>query len=347
MFIFAFTAVLLIACNKDDEGSGEAEILDFLVIATDVFTPQQVSLEKNSNQIHIFSNAYIEDANFPLSLTTNVEVSPGASVTPVSGSVVDFNGREEFVQYSTKSENGSTTMNWIAIVRDNQIPNSDFENWYQNTGMSGKPFFDPGKYLESTVWATANMGTSLYGVYGTTSIQNGENTMVKISTGKTSLIPVTSGTLFLGKFDLEGAIQNPTDPKKATDFNTLFTYRPTGIKFKYKYKAGDTLIQGTLKDPGNLFGGFTIEELSNKDEYSIYGTLEVREGETIKVIAEFDLRGSDTEDILSEKILTYEYSSSETPTHITLVFASSADGHLWKGAVGSTLIIDDLELVYE
>jgi len=35
------------------------------------------------------------------------------------------------------------------------------------------------------------------------------------------------------------------------------------------------------------------------------------------------------------------------PTHLTFVASSSFDGNYFAGAVGSTLIIDDLELLYE
>ena len=54
-----------------------------------------------------------------------------------------------------------------------------------------------------------------------------------------------------------------------------------------------------------------------------------------------------TGDIMTEALLTFNYTSSENPTHITIVFSSSTDGHFWRGAVGSTLVIDDLELIYE
>jgi hypothetical protein len=35
------------------------------------------------------------------------------------------------------------------------------------------------------------------------------------------------------------------------------------------------------------------------------------------------------------------------PTHITFVASSSFDGANFAGAIGSTLIIDDVEMVYE
>ena len=52
-------------------------------------------------------------------------------------------------------------------------------------------------------------------------------------------------------------------------------------------------------------------------------------------------------DVLTEMALPITYVSSEKPTHITIVFTSSKDGDLFTGAVGSILIVDDLELLYE
>ena len=169
--------------------------------------------------------------------------------------------------------------------------------------------------------------------------------MLRIKTGETDAVPVTAGTLFLGKFDIEGAIQNPTNPSKATDFGIPFHYRPKAFSFKMKYTSGGQLIKGTLKNPSSLFGGFTIDSLSGTDNYKVYSYLEVRNGESVKIIGSFEVRGADFEEQV--RTIPYEYTSDENPTHITLVFTSSADGNEWKGAIGSELIIDDLRLIYE
>jgi hypothetical protein len=44
--------------------------------------------------------------------------------------------------------------------------------------------------------------------------------------------------------------------------------------------------------------------------------------------------------------IPFVYQSSQKPTHITVVFASSKDGDLFTGAVGSTLKIDNVGLIY-
>jgi hypothetical protein len=348
-FLYLIVSAVLISCSKDNNDTIDtpADIIDFSVNATTEFTPKQVNIDKTNSHIYIFSETSIDNAVFPISITPDIQISEGASITPNSGIAVNFSDREDFAQYTLTSASGKSSSEWVATIRDKQIPNSDFENWHKLTGMNSLEFDQPGKHAENTVWSTANMGTSLFGIYGTIPIELNSNTMVKIQTGKTTTVPVTAGTLFLGKFDLEGAIQNPTDPKKATDFGVPFIYRPSAIKLLYKYKSGDHLIQATLKDPSSLFGGFTIDSLSGKDEFNIYATLEVRNDDGVKEIARAELKGDDTDVVLTEISLPFVYTSDETPTHISIVFTSSAYGDLWKGAVGSELIIDDLELIYD
>jgi len=119
------------------------------------------------------------------------------------------------------------------------------------------------------------------------------------------------------------------------------------MKVKFKYLAGENYVQATLNKPDNIFGGFTVTDISGEDQCAIYAILEVRTENETTEIGRAEIYSGTTTDVLTEVSLPFEYSSSKTPTHITVVFSSSKDGDLWKGAVGSTLIVDDLELVYE
>lgn len=349
-FLFAvLVGGLILSCSKDEKSLGEAELISFKISedCTCSANFSETILDEDYNIIHTFSDTELKSVDYPISLEPEIAVSAGATVTPSSNEQVTFTSDEDYVNYKITSEDNQVTTDWYALVRDNQLPNSDFDNWYEVQGLNGLNFVDPGKYSESTIWATANMGTSTYSVYGTVPVEENGNTIVKISTGETDVVPITAGTLFIGRFDVEGAIQNPTDPEKATDFGVPFIYRPTGIKFNYQYTSGAQMIQATLRFPDNLFGGFDIEQIEGKDDYKIYAFLEKRTGDKVLEIAYVEIKGSDTEDQLTERIMLFDYSSEEIPTHISLVFTSSANGHLWKGAVGSTLLIDDLKLVYE
>jgi hypothetical protein len=347
IFLMLITT-LLVGC-KEDNKSNKTEILDFSVTTEDIsnLDLDTILIDSIAFTITLVSHGSLPDNGYSIVITPEIEVSAGAYITPLSGTSVTFSDRDEVFSYLVTAEDG-THAEWYVALRDKQLPNSGFEDWYTTTGMNGHPFTDPGKSKETTVWATANMGTSTYGVYSTQDSIEGENTLVIITTDATSIVPVAAGTLFTGRFDVAGAIAHPSDPQKATLFGIPFWFRPTAMKIEYKYQSGDSCVQATLNNPNNIFGGFTLSDSLGRDSCTIYSIIEAREGDLITVLGRADFVASTTEDsTMHEQIIPYLYTSSnKNPTHITVVFSSSKDGDLYTGAVGSTLVVDNLELLY-
>ena len=344
----AFLMFSVFACSDDDNTvSVGSELLGFTVEAASGFTPVKTYIDSENGEVQLFTSADLNKLTFPLTLVTKIEVSDGATVEPASGSSVTFKDPEDFVNYTITSEDGLNSSEYLLTIRDRQIPNAGFENWFQETGMNGQPFPQPGKYIESTVWATANMGTSIYSIYGTSPVAEGSNTVVKIETVGTVAIPLVAGALYIGDFDLNGAIADPTNPVAAAKLGIPFFERPKAVKFKYSYKAGQQMIQAIPKDPGNLFGGFNINNVDGKDKFGIELALEKREGENISVVAKTNFQSDQDFEELTEITLPVNYLSNETPTHFYISFSPSFDGGTFKGAIGSTLIIDDVVLIYD
>ncbi len=341
-------AILFVGCKKDEEQSDEAKILDFTVTSTSIsnFSLEDVFIDEESSKILVLSQNDLAGENPPISFTPEISVSEGATIVPPSGQAVSFNNKDGAITYIVTAANGTETK-WAFTIRDMQLPNGGFEDWYDTVGMNSLPLLEPGFSAASTIWSTANMATSLYDKSGTTPLADGDNTLVKIVTDNTPTVPITSATIFTGRFDMQGAIKNPTDPDQATLFGIPFTFRPTAIKFKYKYTPGEDYIEGTLNDPTNIFGGFTIEHLDGGDKCFAWSNLEIIDGNDITLIGRAELIQGDTIAELTEVTLPYVYQSDLRPTHITVVFASSKEGSKYTGAVGSTLIIDDVELIYE
>lgn len=342
--------VLFYACNNDEKQglvSNKAELLKIEIEPTSDITPLKTYIDTANGVVHVFVAENLSHISFPLIITPMLEVSEGATVVPGSGTPQTFSDPEDFVQYTIGAEDGENETIIVLSLRDKQIPNSGFENWFQETGMNSLPFPQPGKYAETTVWATINMGTSIYSIYGTSPLVEDGNTVVKIETVKTVSVPVVSGTLYNGKFNLEKAIAEPTNQIAAADLGIPFVGRPLALKFKYAYWPGAKLVQAVLKDPENLFGGFDIYELEGNDKFGIEVKLEKRIGGERKVIAQSNWE-SDLEVVsLTGHTLPLTYLSNEEPTHFYISFAPSFDGANFKGAVGSTLLIDDLELIYD
>ncbi len=346
--VILLLVVLVFACKEEDNVlSDKAEIEDFKVETSGNFTPDKIYLNTEEGKIKAYTNKDFEDSDFPVSFSPQISVSQGATVTPASGTQVNFSQPEDFVKYVVVSEDGNIVSEYIFTIGDRQIPNAGFENWFMETGMNGKPFQQPGAYGESTVWATANMGTSIYSIYGTSPVPEGDNTVVKIETVTTVALPLVAGALYVGEFDLDGAVEDPTNPVAAAKLGMPFYSRPKSVKFKYAFKAGEQMIQAVLKEPGNLFGGFDVFDVEGKDKFGIEIVLEKREGESITTIAKTNFQSDEDIETLTEIELPVNYLTNDEPTHFYISFSPSFDGGTFKGAIGSTLILDDVKLIYE
>lgn len=333
--------------GSDDLASDKAKLLDFTFVADANFNPVKSYIDEENGAAYVFSSIDFSEVTFPLTLVPEITISEGATVVPASGTAVTFNDHEAFKKYTVTSEDGANSVEYVLTIRDKQIPNSGFENWFQETGMNSQPFLQPGKFAESTVWATANMGTSIYSIYGTSPVESGSNTLIKIETVTTVALPLVAGALYVGKFDLDGAISDPTNPVAAAKLGVPFYGKPKGVQFKYSYQSGDQLIQAVLKDPGNLFGGFNVSNLEGKDKFGIKIVLEKREGEEVIEVAKKEFESNVDVAELTNLKLDLDYLTNDEPTHMYISFSPSFDGGTFKGAVGSTLIIDDVELIYE
>lgn len=347
---FAILMFSVIACSDDDDNntvSEGAELLKFTVKEASGFTAVYTDIDSAKGEVQVFTSGDLSKVTFPLTLTTEIEVSEGATVVPASGAKVTFNDPEDFVRVTITSEDKANISEYLFTIRDRQIPNAGFENWFQETGMNSKPFQQPGKYKESTVWATANMGTSIYSIYGTTPVSEGNNKTIKIETVATVGIPIIAGALYIGEFDLNAAMTDPTNPVAAAKLGIPFFERPKAVKFKYSYKAGEQMIQAVPKVPGNLFGGFDVSNIEGKDKFGVEIALERIEGENREFVAKTNFQSDQDIQELTEITLPINYTSNKVPTHFYISFSPSFDGGTFKGAIGSTLILDDVEIIYD
>jgi hypothetical protein len=169
-------------------------------------------------------------------------------------------------------------------------------------------------------------------------------------------MPISAGSLFTGYFNPDNL--DPTDPEAAIEFGTPFIGRPSKLRFKYQYQPGEE-----NKDRNG-------DELNYPDMLDIYALLEIRLNGVTERLATAWFRSSDAvEDLTSMEIpFTFgeldntfpeymkppdnAYVSTDSaafalPTRITFVASSSFDGANFAGAVGSVLIVDDIEMVYD
>ena len=282
------------------------------------------------------------------------EISNFASVSPGKDVPQDFTVPVEYVVQAENGESRVWTVTIGEIGEDPQLANTGFDLWYETSaGAIGTPIIydEPGESASNTIWATANFGLTKYKTQpNTTPVDlGGGDFAAKMETVVApAIVPLAAATMFAGVFEL-----NEFDPASSAKFGTPFTGKPTGFKVNYAYVPGSNLVGVTA------------------DECDIYLLLEKRDGTAVARVATGWFRdGTDTGletwtslevtlkyGPLSPSDPEYDYANikggdtwaeaDEVPTHISVVFASSALGDEYKGAIGSVLVVDDLELIYD
>lgn len=350
VMLTALTLALFCACTDDTHfgSSPWNEIKEFTVPGQSGAS----AINKADDTVHLSVGSGVDRTDL---VPEVFEISNFASVTPARDTPQDFTHP---VTYVVRAENGSQRA-WTVTIDEvgehPQLDNSDFNAWYETSaGIIGPPieYKEPGESEETTIWATANFGLTKYKSQpNTTPVdidvpEDGNFAAQMVTVKAPALVDLAAATLFTGTFEL-----NEINPDLSAKFGIPFTSRPTGFQVRYTYVPGD--------DPIGV----------DADECDIYVLLEKREGEGVARVATGWFRSGVTQEdwdtlavplkygALTPSDEEYDYANikagetwadeDETPTHISVVFSSSARGDEYKGAIGSTLAVDGFELLYD
>lgn len=288
-----------------------------------------------------------------------LEVSSFATADKTVGDVLNLNTPQII---TVTAEDGSTYPWKIEsfVAADNpQLDNYELNLWYKTS----TDYFEPGADATSTIWGTGNPGTQILNKLATTPLDlGGGNLSARMETLDNGPIsgafgaPISAGSIFTGVFNSDKI--DPSNPEAAIEFGTPFAGRPAKLRLKYAYTPGPS-----NKDKnGNV--------LAYGDACDIYALLEVRAGGRTERLATAWLRSETPQSDLTEIEVDFTYGELDgsfpdytrpvnqgyvsrdsanfiLPTHITFVASSSFDGANFAGAIGSVLIVDDVEMVYE
>jgi hypothetical protein len=344
--LVAFVTLLLHSCIKDDRFglSSFKEIKGFEL-------PGQAGLTVINTEERSILIPMGEDASLTNLAPLNVVISNFAELSPSLNEPQDFS---DPVNYTITAEDNSTstwTVTAVPALPNPQLSNSNFDLWY-DVGR----YQQPGENANNTVWGTANRALAIAGNANTNAedLGNGDYAARLTSVAAPLLVRMAAATLFTGKFT--DKFPSPTDPRSNIAFGTPFNGRPNAFRVDYKYL------------PGPSYEDAAGNPLTGGDQCDIYVLLEKREGDNIERIGTGWFRsGTEVPDWnnleieikygeLSSSDPEFEYANikegemwgdpQETPTHITVVFSSSALGDFFTGAIGSELWVNNFELVY-
>ena len=352
VILYLLLAIVSFSCIGEEALNAEADILSCALPGVAMTTSPII----NNNSITIFVGPGTDISE----LTPEFTLTPGATINPLSGTERNFNTPQE---YTVTAADGVWKKTYIISVIDTELAtNYNFEDT-----LGGKKYYifverEGGKVVME--WASGNAGYAMTGVaktaadYPTFQITDGKAgkclSLVTRSTGffgQIAGMPIAAGNLFIGSFDVSNAMSNPL---KATKFGLPFRHVPTYLAGYYKYKAGDQFTEGGKpvngkRDICDIYAIMyeTSESVPTLDGTNAFtspnliSTARINNAKETNEWTYFKLPFTTLPGkfIDKEKLMDGKY-------NIAIVFTSSLEGDHFNGAIGSTLLIDEAELIY-
>lgn len=382
--LYSLLGILITSCIRDEAPNAEADIKG-VSFKDNILASALFNLNPSyDDHLKAYPLLIKVKEGTPLDkLSPIFKLTPGAAIQPENGSEQDFSNGNK-VYYTVTSEDKAWTRVYAISVREQLITDIPGEFHFENVRLIKglqpdkkyyyHEFYEEQGGLELT-WASGNEGfnwaasKSLTEDYPTVQYNQGkEGKCVRLVTRSTGSLgamvgmPIAAGNLFIGEFDMTDALSSPL---KATHFGTPFCYMPRRLKGWYKYKAGERFYENggytDRQDILNIYAifyeGKTSAGNGNSIEITMDGNLANRNYEDPHMVAialisnphetdsweffdiPFDYQRYGKE-IDKAKLATGDYK-------VSIIFSSSKDGAIFEGAPGSTLLVDEVELIYE
>lgn len=365
----------LASCIQDEALNQEAAIDGCTGIHIQQAT---INAENHTIQLYVSGGVNLQRVEI------HFDLPEGATVAPLTNSKGDeapyYNFSEKQTrQFKVVSEDQAHSAVYQVSLWQTQLPTK----YHFELLSSEVPFHvfyevQDGKRLE---WASGNPGFKLTHMastetgYPTVQMKDGGSDggkYVKLETkdtgsfGAMASMYIAAGNLFIGSFDVMSALTNPL---AATQFGFPFYEEPVSLEGYYKFQRGAVYEENNTPVPGK------------QDECDIYGVLyEVDEemnsldggnsltSDHIVLMARFQAEKGNPEisyepegrgDYLPEKEEWTKFKFPFVPRNgktvdaeklknggykLAIVFSSSVNGAYFKGAIGSTLCVDEVTL---
>lgn len=242
-----------------------------------------------------------------------------------------------------------------------ELPNSSFDDW--STDASNAKLYNPWAEGGTSFWDTGNRGATTVG--NSNSVPTDDTStgsgMAAYLESKWIVIKFAAGNIFTGTY-------LKTDGTNGVlGFGRPFTAFPTKMSFDYKYKSEEISKVGDdaysyLKgrpDSCNIYVALwhiaegEYEEFQGEKYPLIIRTKPGMEQNLFhtddpRVIAYGQFTEGRTINNWTSETIDIKYKNTQlAPTHILVVASSSKYGDFFTGGVGSTLVLDNMKLIYD
>lgn len=368
LFVLSF-AWLLASCIQKEELNAEADILSCEIKEKDILISDPIINDSEVGKYIITVYTY-EGADLS-SVTPVFTLTEGAVISPESGVSQDFSKGP--IIYTVTSQDGKWNKDYTVSAIPLEFPDvfsfetlaAGDEKSKFHTFVEEKDTIIDGRMmkLELLRWASGNGGFAITGAakkpsdYPTFQDPNGyKNNCAKLVTKKTGFfgesvgMPIAAGNLFLGQFDVKDAVATPLE---ATKFGVPFTKIPTRLTGFYKFTPGEKYMDGKTHikdkvDQADIYGVFYDSEdrkltLDGSNSLNHKNIIALARPKVIEATTEWTR--FDYEFVYNEGFVVDKEKLKKGDYKLALVFSSSVDGAEFKGAPGSTLYIDEVEIL--
>lgn len=374
-FLYVCSVVLCAAsCFRDEPRNNECDILSAWVdeaMAEYFYGPSGMIIDGiPSNSSHIeFSVKSL--ATLPKAVAVSFTLTPGAVISPESGSPQDFT--EGPVTYTVTSEDGAWKRTYTVGFTETApgVSKLSFENFEAVTsGFSSTTSFHVFYEMDAdgqkrNIWASGNEGVSImnsgwspeqFPTYATPEGYSGHgaclNTQSAGALGAMMGKPIAAGNLFIGRFIVDNVL---TDALKATEFGIPVDFEPGKVTGWYKYSPGKTFTDKDRNvipdrtDQASIYAVFWRNTDVDGNPVSLFGDNVLT---SPWIVSKAEVASLPATDTWSTFEMTFEGGRADKALleargyNFTLVFSSSKGGDVFEGAIGSTLVIDEVEIIH-
>lgn len=343
----------------------DLEISDALVITNDATGVRQVSATLNAtiakDEATKVGFEYRKAGSGSwIKVTDNISVNDNSYSVTVTG----LSGDTEY-EYRAICTNSTDASEFTSIITKSfttapffQLPNAGFEDWQGSSpllvyvGGSENKFWDSGNHGSATLNKNVTTNDTEIKHSGTYSAKLKSQFVALAGIGK-----FAAGNLFTGDY-LETVVTNGI-----IGFGRPYTQddgpRPTKLRGWVKYVSGVVDYEGGdikkgQQDVGQIYIAFASEPKVS-DSYTSYikvvntktKDLFDKNADNIMGYGEIEWNKSTDGEGMIQFEIPIEYTKSGMPKYIMVVASASKYGDYFAGSTGSTMWLDDLELVYE
>lgn len=266
--------------------------------------------------------------------------------------------------YSKEGKEYASDIATFTTETEIALPNGDMDDWYQS-GKTWYPVSENDYNISGSFWDSSNPGTTTgAGALVNKNPTQGNSNIVHTPGGKSAELKSQYASAFgIGKFAAASLYTGKFNSLVGTngakiDFGQEFASRPTALHGWFRYTNGKIDYRG-----GNTPEG--VAEIGTDDLCSIYMALAKapHQLDNTKTSTFFDFENDpniiaygqlpDAEAVSTNNewkeftvTMTYKDLTPQTQYYLIIVCSSSKYGDYFTGSTGSTMYIDDLELIY-